>query len=99
MRDGVYRGACNQRYAVAEVASHAAQQERAEECFFDERDRDRREKIFRYQRSGRFVIADSTAADSEREPEQDRNRDHRNGKAANRACDTWCCGMSEAAAH
>ena len=41
MRDGVDCGACDQRDPVAEVVSHAAEQECAEECFLDECDRDR----------------------------------------------------------
>ncbi len=69
MSDGVDRGARNQRDAIAEVFLHAAEQERAEECFFNERDRDGREKIFRYQRRGRFVIADAPPPTAEREPE------------------------------
>ncbi len=65
MRDGVDRGACDQRDPVAEVASHAAEQERAEECLLDECDHYRREKIFRYQRRSRFDDRRLPAADCE----------------------------------
>jgi len=65
MGDGIDCGARNQSDAVAEVVSYAAQQECAEECFLDECDRDRREKIFRDQLCGRFMIAYSAAADRE----------------------------------